>query len=76
MIAEIPDATPKKNTINNPKKGVPNTKASKTIKQKAMIAIFLNLNDFSLGQSIAINFSAYNVCASAAGKGSSISQYI
>lgn len=60
MIAEIPDATTKKNIIIKPKEGVPNIKASKTIKQKAMIAIFLNRNDFSLGLSRAINlFSTY-----------------
>lgn len=55
MIAEIPDATTKKDTNTKPKKGIPNMNASKTSKQKAMIAIFLNLNDFSLGLNIAIS---------------------
>ena len=55
MIAEIPDPKTKKDKIIKPKKGIPKMKASKTTKQKAMIAIFLNQNDFSLGLSIAIN---------------------
>ncbi len=55
MIADIPDAKTNKTKIIEPKMGMPTKKASKTDKQKAMMAIFLNRNDFSLGLSMATN---------------------
>jgi enoyl-CoA hydratase/carnithine racemase len=54
IIAEIPDAKITKTEIPVPNTGRPMMKASRTNKLKAMIAILLNRNDFSLGSRIAI----------------------
>jgi hypothetical protein len=56
MNAEIPDAQTIKNRTIRPNEGIPNISASKIIRQKAMIAIFLNLNDFSAESGMNINF--------------------
>ena len=55
MNAEIPDAQMIKNKTIRPTEGIPNTNASKNIRQKAMMPIFLKLNDFSLETVMNIN---------------------
>jgi hypothetical protein len=55
MNAEIPDAQTIKNRKIRPREGIPNIKASKIIRQKAMMAIFLNLKDFSAESGMNIN---------------------